>query len=29
MFEGEMQEIASKSKEHVEGVEAFLKRHNN
>jgi len=27
-FEGEIQEIASKSAEHVEGVRAFLKRHH-
>jgi len=27
-FEGELQEIASKGKEHVEGVQAFLKKHH-
>ena len=26
-FEGELQEVASKGKEHVEGVQAFLKKH--
>jgi len=27
-FEGELQEVASKGKEHVEGVKAFLKKHH-
>ena len=27
-FEGELQEVASKGQEHVEGVEAFLKKHH-